>query len=126
MFRGRTSSLVFVVVLTGLLSAASGCQTQRWEDAKYRRLEKIDRGVHRYEKYDAEGVERMDRTLAIAERSSCRHQEKLHRTIDLVDREMESDVQRWNEEIPKRRAYIRGQWDTRQDRIPRTWAKMMY
>lgn len=103
-----------------------GCHTARWEAKKQQRTEKIDREVSRYVAYDLAGEERMHRTLGTAERSYHRHQESLQRTSARVEREMESDVKRWHEEIPKRRKYVRGQWETRSESIPRTWALMVY
>lgn len=125
--RVRATEFLFLIAFLNMAALLTpGCQRTSWEEARNRRLERIHHHVERYVQHEEEGVERMDRTMAVAERSSCRHQDHLHRTAALVEREMQSDVQRWNEEIPKKRAYIRNQWDLREDRIPRTWAKMMY
>lgn len=58
--------------------------------------------------------------------SHAYHEDHLARTEKLVQREVESDITRWSEERPKRRAftsrYLRGKPET----IPATWAKMVY
>lgn len=54
------------------------------------------------------------------------HEDHLARTGDMVQREVESDITRWSEERPKRRAFASRYFRGNPETIPATWAKMVY
>lgn len=109
-----------------LLLGMCGCQPKLWHEKTDARREHRHKLVSNYARYDIEGIERIDRSLKNAETLCQYHQDHLVRTADFIENKFASDQQRWRDEQPRRRSFIRRQFHGAPETIPATWAKMVY
>jgi hypothetical protein len=114
------------VISLGGLCLFTACHRPAWEAAKDERMQKIDDKRCLIQNRETSRPERLEWMKKRIHRSHCYNVEHLESARALVHREWESDKTRWCEERCKRRAFARDQWYGNPEKIPDTWAKMVY
>ncbi len=115
-----------VLWLVAIFPALTGCQDAKWQAANEERQDRIKKITSEYAAHDANGMERIKHTIEVSRDLDVWRAECRDRMSGVIRESWDHDIRRWRDDAPKREAMLRDEWNGEPDRIPRTWARMVY